>query len=311
MQIAAGFLLALALLSCGGSSKRTVPDYVPAGPVQERILKEARIYEANAFDQYEKREYRISVENYQTALSYLTLIDNQQEIALVRHNMANVLIAANNLTRAETELELALRANRGFGYPLPSAANLASLGTIYEERADLEKALSYYREALELLQKNRGASGAIARQHNNCGYILLKQGKREEAEEQFQIALRRAKSANAHAEVGAAYNGIGECQFARKQTDFAVNAFANALTANKAAESSEDIAISLKNLARAYEALGDTENAIDHAERAYNINSILHLDARVRDDLDDLIRLHTVAGNTARAAEYKRLRAGR
>jgi tetratricopeptide (TPR) repeat protein len=303
---------ALTILSCGGSSAGVKPDYVPAGPVQERILTEARVYEANAFDQYENRDYQPAIGNYQTALRLLTLIDNQQEIALVRHNMANVLIALHNHTGAENEIELSLRANRSFEYPLRIAANLASLGTIYEARSDLDKALSYYSEALDLLLKNRGSANMTARQYNNCGYILLKQKKYDEAKKQFDLALSKAKSAYAHLEAGAAYSGIGKYQFEMKQMDLALRSFGNALIAYKAAESSENIAISLKDLALTYEAQGDTGKAIDHTERAYNINRMLQLENRWRQDLDVLIRLHTNAGNTARAEEYRRLlRSGR
>jgi tetratricopeptide (TPR) repeat protein len=314
------FLIAAALIacvSCSGRATRADPPYRPGGPVNERILNDARTLARGAFDQYERGMYRRSLASYQTVLSNLFLIDHQEEIAFVRHNMANTLIALRHLDRAEEELRLSRQANESFGprFAPRVAANLGSLGTIYEERGQFDRALSHYREALTILKRNNGSANAIARQHNNCGFILLRQGRPEEAGAEFRLALRFANPANVYLEVGTAFSGIGRCQLALNMPDRALISFSNALTANKAAEAPAEIAASLKDLARAYEALGDPQKAIEHHDRALQVNLQLWLRdritadttiiSRLNADIRDLVRLHTAAGNTTAVQQLR------
>ena len=296
------FLIAAALLcaACGNSTK---PSYTPRGPVNEFILNEARTETRNAFDSYERGLYEQSLVSYENVLNKLHLIDNQEEIAFVRHNMANTLIALGKLDRAEKELRLSLKANESFGLGPRVAANQGSLGTIYEAKGQLDPALAYYREALETLKKNKGGAVAFARQYNNCGFILLKQGKHEEAMKEFELARKYAAPANAYLELGTAFSGIGKCQSALGKHELAKPAFLDALTAHKAAEAPLEIAANLKDLSRTYEKLGEREEAIDHGERALRINDQFKLLERLKTDYDDLLRLHAAAGNTGRIKE--------
>jgi len=326
-------LMALALASCGGSpATRAEAVYTPIGPVNDRILTEARTEAVIAYDNYEKGNYSKSYESYQIVLTKLYQIDNQEEAALVRHNMANVLIAQKNYRQAEEELNFSLRVNRRLGgdaalraehrseFARREAANLASLGTIHEERGELDLALGNYREACELMEKHDAGKALIARQHNNCGYVLLKQAgrageeeqkkaKAEEAAREFRLALEFSRQVNDYPEIGSAFSGVARCQLAVGRPDLALISFTSALNANKAAEAPLAIAASLKDLARTHERVNDTEKAIDCHERALLINNSLKLYDRIRIDLDDLIRLHNAAGNTARVQELRNYRA--
>lgn len=301
-------VLVMALLAACGSSRMTaVPLYVPSGPVSERILSEARIAGNIAFGLYQNGQYRQALSGYQTALSNLFLIDHEQEIANIRHNLAQVYLALADYDKAQKETETALAANRRFGFATRVALNLATSAMISDRRGRPDAALALYREAIVILVNNSGSLRDLAIQYNNCGYLLLGQKKYPEAIPEFNQALRYALSDDAHAEIAASYSGIGRAQLALGQAEAALVSFSSALNADKATENSLAIAQDLKDIGRAWEALLQPEKAVGFYDRALRINTSLRRFDRMRKDINDLIRVQTGIGNTKAAAELRQV----
>ncbi|GEM_PF-6514403 len=297
------------LTACGGNRMTSVPLYIPSGPVSERILNEARIAGNIAFGLYQNGQYQQALTGYQTALSNLFLIDHEQEIANIRHNIAHIYIALAQYDKAQKETDLALDANRRFGFAGRIALNLATSARISERKKnpDPDKALALYREAILILFNNSGSRNDLAVQYNNCGYLLLGQKKYPEAIAEFSQAIRYAVSENFYAEIAAGYSGIGLANLAIGKPGDALVAFTSALNADKATENSPAIAQDLKNMGKACEALNKQELALEYYDRALRINMALRRFDRVRTDVEDLIRIQTALGNTEAVANLKRV----
>lgn len=305
--ILVGILSLLLFGACKSNRMRAVPLYVPKGPVNELIFNEARIAGNIAFGLYQKGQYRQALSGYQVTLSNLFLIDHEQEIANTRHNLAQVYLALGEYDQAQREAETALAANRRFGFATRVALDLATLAMLNERRGRPGRALALYREAIVTLADNNGLARDLAIQYNNCGYLLLNQKKHLEAIAEFKLALRYALADEAHAEIAAAYRGIGRAQLALNAPEAALSSFVSALNADKAIEDSPAIAQSLKDIARAWEALGQLQNALEFYERALRINTSLQRFDRIKKDIGDLIRVQTALGNTKAIVELRQV----
>jgi len=298
----------LSAAACSSDRMNAVAFYVPKGQVSERLVSESRIASTTAYGLYRSGQYLRALASYETSLSNLQMIDHEQEIANVRHNMASVHIALGNYRQAQNELDQALEANRRFGFAARVALNLAACGTIAERQKKPDDALAKYLEALRILQANEGAPGDIAQQYNNIGYVLRALKKHDEAIRYFTVGLRFSIPENLYGLIGEAYSGIGECYLALAQPALALTAFTSALNADKASENSLAIAADMKNLGLTDEALGMLPRAVAWFEKAIRINTSLKRLDRALADVDNLIRVQTALKNAVAVAELKRLR---
>ncbi len=128
-------------------------------------LELARHYERGGYPELAVEHYRLANERFPES--------------------AEAVIALARCLRSMELNEQALAALERYesAYPRRSANVLAWLGVAADDASQLDKAEKWYRKAMEFLPKSESL-------HNNLGYNLLLQGKKEEAIGEFRAALK-------------------------------------------------------------------------------------------------------------------------
>jgi len=286
-------------------TKKTV-QVLKFNKVNQKLLKEARLYSSTAYAFYKSGKYKAAIKDYEIAIKNLLLIDNAPEIAKVHNNIGTVYIKIGKWNKALYHLNTAYAINKKYGAAKEMSNNLGAIGLIFESKKQYDKALVKYQEALKILLTLPRNYHETAAQYNNIGYILLIKGKYKGALLNFNKSLKLNIALRNYISVAETYSHIGQIYLKEKKPKKALFYYNNALNADKAVENSSGIASDLKNIGKCYEALTQYKLAAEHFLRAIRINNALQLPRRVMSDLKNLIRIYTKLKNKKKIKELKR-----
>jgi signal transduction histidine kinase len=151
---------------------------------------------------YSKRgNYELAIDFYQQAIRAFQKTDRPADIAKVYLNLGSNYLNRGNDEQAALWLNKAddlVQANPDIPVSLRASLyhNLAMVST---NRKDYDEALSYYRSALELAEKDENLRDQ-ALTLNNIGYTLALQGRHTEALENYQKAFALIRQTENHLE---------------------------------------------------------------------------------------------------------------
>ena len=143
-----------------------------------------------------------------------------------------------------------------------------TLGWLYLQQDERERALHYYREALSLLENIPQARAAIARIRLDIGEIDERHGSWDAARREYQSALASAQELKHHILESDAHNGLGRVHLALEQTEEALAAFQRALEISRQADDQRGEETALGNLGLVYRFLGQLGEAAKSYEQA-------------------------------------------
>lgn len=284
----------------------TVRIFKPDGPARQQLLNKARVMSSVAFDNFQNGFLKKALDNYQSAVSNLTLIDNTIEIGRVYSNIGSVYIKMGNYTAARDWLSRALAIGKRYGDLVLQSDALNTLGLSYEVTTNFAKALENYREIIKLIPPKREYYHILSKQFNNIGYLLYLGKEYTKAIQHFLRSIQFNRENRDLLVLAESYTYLGECYIALNRLQPALIYFLNALNADKANENPPGIAANLKNMGRVYMLLQRPGKAVQFFERAVQINLHLKLHSRVIKDLEYLITAARRSGLQQKADEYSR-----
>jgi eukaryotic-like serine/threonine-protein kinase len=137
--------------------------------------------------------------------------------------------------------------------PDVEAALLSTIGNVYDDIGDYDKALAAQQEALRLRKAFYGAEHArVADSLNDIGAVLLDQGNLADTEKFFRQALdmRRKVLTNGHPDIATSLNNLGVVLLDQSKLDDAGEILREAVTLKKKLYGTEheEIAASMQNL---------------------------------------------------------------
>ena len=194
------------------------------------------------------------------------------------------------------------------------ACSYNSLGMVYTDTGDLEKAEEYYQLALEIQKEQLGPNHFdVAASYNNLGLVYQKTGDLEKAKEYHQLALeiREQQLGPNHVDVAASYNNLGlvyndtvDLEKAKEYYQLALEIRKEQLGPNHV-----DVAASYNNLGLVYNDTGDLEKAKEYHQLALEIRKqqLGPNHVKVAMSYNNLGLVYNDTGDLEKAKEYHQL----
>jgi len=144
-------------------------------------------------DMFNQAEILIKEEKYADALDiYLVMLEKHPDIYQTHLNIGHCYLKQGDLDKAEAEFALVLEKTKGMHGDLQTdkvtaLGALSSLGSLYLQKEDLQKAQDYFTQSLELSPEDPVAA-------YNVGEIFFSNQRIDEAIKYFELAIQIDKS---------------------------------------------------------------------------------------------------------------------
>lgn len=159
-------------------------------------------------DAYVRKNDDASAERaYNDALERLKSFDDPELKGRTLHNFGKLAQRAHKLERAKSYYEQAVAIRERIGDKPGLSSTLQNLGVLYSDLSDLSKSNEYYNKALALKQE-LGDKGGVATVAGNMATNYLRLGNFKEAENLARIAIPIQEEMSNMAGLGTAYGAL-------------------------------------------------------------------------------------------------------
>jgi CHAT domain-containing protein/Tfp pilus assembly protein PilF len=255
------------------------------------------------------RQWKESDESFQEVLAQATVSSPAIKSQLLQA-WAGTFSKRGDWAGAEKHYGEAVQELQGTGSEgMGLAKALSRLGTVEENRAELEKAEKYYRQALAIRERIAPGSLAVAASRNDLGNIAFGHADLAEAEESYGQALAiQQKLAPGSLDLAASLNNLGLVAHNRGDLAKAEEYYSQALVIDdKLAPGSDGIAADFNNLGLIAEERGDLAKAENYYRQALTIKQKLSPGSLgVARSLNNLANVADERGDLAKAEGYHR-----
>lgn len=203
-----------------------------------------------AFSQEDQNTYNDLIQN-----STPDQLDSLHYTFFIENRLKNTFLAEEH---ALLSYENALKTND----PNYLVRSLNALGFISRKKQNIEKAIDYYIEAINIAAENDYQDRMIFL-HNNLGNAYTEFSQIDLAVENYLKSLHFAKRLNNYSEQAIANNNIGLINYKLGNFDEAIVYYKNAMDLRREHNISEGINTSYINLALCYNAIGNRVEAIN------------------------------------------------
>ncbi|MFX0204990.1 MAG: tetratricopeptide repeat protein, partial [Candidatus Hodarchaeota archaeon] len=227
-------------------------------------------------------QIRIKLGEMETAI---TLIEEVQQTSNDQKNVLLVVEALN--TKAEIfwrlgRFEEGLRAVKEGEELLPEIdieeikikrkkkELLKNKGIIYWYKGDLDQALKYHQQDLEI-NKELGDKQGISDSFNNLGLVHWSKGNFDQAIEYYQQSLEIGEELGVETIIAAVLNNLGNVYQMKGDHDQAMESYQRSLTLRKKGSDKYAVALSLINLGVSYRMRGDLIQAQEYYQQSQTI----------------------------------------
>lgn len=187
-------------------------------------------------------------------------------------NLPNIVVASNPNTK-DTGTGEALTPGKLITNER-NANYLASLGNLYADRQEFDRAEEYYLKALKLHESIHSKEG-MARDSGNLGSLYLTHGRLEKAEEYLQNALELNESLGNNQGMALNFGNLGFLYQSRKDFTKAEENFQKALKLVEGMSNKNDMAIYYNALGIIYMTRGELGKAEEYLQKALRTNESL------------------------------------
>lgn len=210
---------------------------------------------------------------YNNGKEIYSLIGNQFDAARLLINMANIQIDIKDYTGSEINMIKAisiLKPLKKYG-PLYSSYN--SLGIIYDDLGEYDRALYYHRKAFEYIEKS-GLKNRVSVSLNNIGVVYLNQKNYNDAIKNFEDGLEIDSLYHSHPELYAMFlDNLAYAKFKSNDTEAELpELFYNALRIRDSLRFTSGITTSKLHLAEYFLNKNDTLKAIEYARQVKTLS---------------------------------------
>lgn len=247
------------------------------------------------------------VEYYIKAAELFEELDNSYKAAHAYLNLGSVY--SSILNEYKTALQYTLKALRIFEKQNDKSKTAycnAVIGTIYEDLGELEKAITYYRNAGDTFAEINNEI-ALASMVNNIGEIYKKRENYSEARSNYEHALELFKKYNYLSGIAIAQNNIGECNYFLGNYEEALKRYSQSEQLLLESNDAYKLAIVDNNIGLVYQNTNRRSTAITYFEKALaNAQKVNALDL-IRESYENLTSVYSESGNYEKAYEYMKL----
>lgn len=177
----------------------------------------------------------------------------------------------DSLQEAVKKYEEALQLYRVLNDRIREAMTLNTVGFIYDNIGEKEKALDYYGQALTLTRAAQDHEGEAATL-NNLGFVYYSIGEKQRALAYFNEALPISRNLRNRQGEAATLNNIGMVYDSLGEPQKALNYYGQALALVRSIEDRSGEARTLSNIGVVYDLLGEPQKALDYFTQALLIN---------------------------------------
>ncbi|MEG4227599.1 tetratricopeptide repeat protein [Microcoleus sp. N9_B2] len=231
---------------------------------------------------------------------------NSSEAAKKVYKEAEKLVqqeTADSKRNAIFKLEEVLKVYRRAGARYQEAGILTSIGLLYSELGEQQKALEYYSQSLSLFRATGDSSGEAATLHN-IGTVYSHLGEQQKALEcysqslpLFRILGDRSAEALALRIIGGIYSELGEQQKALEY-------FSQSLPLFRATGDSSEEAYALINIGGIYSELGEQQKALEYFSQALPLFRAVGNRSEEATTLNNIGGIYSELGEQQKALEY-------
>jgi len=213
---------------------------------------------------YNVGELKLAYENVKKALS---LTNNRKELMDIYNQIGMILERMGYLDDALLNYSRSLSLARNLGNTDMQVALLSNIGGIYYDKGELDKALSYCEESLNLTTNENNK----ATLHNNIAVIYSKKGDYQKAIEHFHKAIEIGERYGDYRGVSIDKLNLGDTYRETKDYENAEKYLSEGLKGVKEVGDKYWEAIGYKRLGMLYKDEGDKKTAKENYKRAYNL----------------------------------------
>lgn len=196
-----------------------------------------------------------------------------------------------------------LAIDRELGKKEGEAAALNNIAGIYRQKGDYDKALEYYRQALDLIKDDKEKATA----YNNIASVYLDKGDYSKAIEYFQKAIELGERVGDYHGVAQRYISLGATYIKAKNYELAEKYLTEGLKRVQRVGDKYWEAHGYAYLAALYYVeKGNNKLAIDYLTKAYNIFKAIGARADAKEVKEALLELGTDPDKLQKAGKKKR-----
>ncbi len=194
-----------------GDDAKALEYYLGSLRIAEEINDKKRISTANvnmgAIYFNNKATWDQALTSYEKAMKISEELDYHDGIGTAAMNMGELYLAQKDYSSALNILNKALVAFRKTGGSVSHSLNI--IGNTYLEQGNLELALKYQKEAIEVAQK-KDSKGELIKAMNSLGHVYQKQSRFRDAVKEYNKALEIAEEMGHKIEKRDAFLGLAQ-----------------------------------------------------------------------------------------------------
>lgn len=176
------------------------------------------------------------------------------------------------------------------------------LGYLYQQKGEINKALTYSLKSLELVRK-KGDIEAESVLLNNIGYIFQEEKEFDNALEYYRQGLAIQQKINDHSGIAVSYNNIGLTYNQMGYVDSAVYYYKSSMTFREKAGDPKGIARTLTNISAIFKKENKLDSALVYIKKSVEIDeSIVNKDG-LSLDYFHLASIYALKGDLKKAIE--------
>ncbi|MDH5379472.1 MAG: tetratricopeptide repeat-containing sensor histidine kinase [Cyclobacteriaceae bacterium] len=183
------------------------------------------------------------------------------------------------------------------------AATLNNKGYYHNSRGEIDQALEYYLQGLEI-QQEIGDKTGVAGTFINIGYIYLNQGLIEKALEYYFKSLQIEEETENQKGIALALNGIGYIHYKQNEIEKAVDSYSKSLKIREELNDKYGIATCLNNLGLIHKDQKQWEQALNYFNRGLKIERELEDKSGIAISMGNIGFVYNGMGNHSVALTY-------
>lgn len=235
--------------------------------------------------------------------SLATIYENDSLHLALQGKIANLYLDMRNNKMAKRHFLIATELSRQQKNIESEGIFLSNIGLIFDEAAESDSALRYYKDAVGIFNRNKDST-RYAQVLINMGILYKNTGQYQQALKVTYEAASILSSLNKEQDLSDAYTTIGNTLKALNNWDEALAYHLKALHVREHIKDSVGIAGSLNNIGNIYRYKKQYGSALDHYQRSLNIKQSLGNFPGVAISLDNIAEVYLQTEDYQRAEAY-------
>ena len=280
------------------------PVRVPNDRDRARITAEGIFFEAVQLQEHGSADsLRMALQKYLESLPLWRTAGDRYEEALTQESIGFIYSNIGEKQKALDYGNQALPLMRAVGDRTGEATTLTGIGTVYSALGEKQKALDNYNQALPL-ERAVGDHAHEAGTLTGIGEVYEALGEKQKALEYYNLALSLDRAVGNPAREAAALTGIGEVYDTLGEKQKALDYYDRALLLERAVGDRSGEATTLSCIGNVYYDLGETQNALDYYNQALSLERDVADLAGYATTLTGIGAVYDALGETQKARDY-------